>query len=215
MPVSTQHKKKSFAKLGNLYLNLFLYMYMKGANRSPVQAPLAKTCGSWFDKRLLDQRGGWQGTRLKKESQFFAQTKFLFNIYLFSLHSCVQFKYFLLADGWSGEQLWHQELANGCKKPEGEDSKTVSGALEKPPGSSGQKDRVEHWRGPHHLQSPVHSWEPVGRDCQTASWKVGWLSVMDWFGSNFPQWMIHLQHLIIVKLSLTNSWAHRTYCYYL
>lgn len=199
----------SFAKLANLYLNLYLYIYMKGANRSPVQAPLAKACGSRFDKRLLDQRGGWPGS--KKKLNFFAQTKFLFNISLFSLHSCVQFMYFLLADGWSGEQIWLQELANGCKTPEGEDSKTVSWALEKPPGSSGQKDRVEHRRGPHHLQSPVHSWEPVGWNCQTAPWKVGWLSVMDWFGSNFPQWMINLHHLVIVKFDC-NSWAHRAYC---
>lgn len=214
-------------KLANLYLNVYLYIYVKGANRSPVQAPLAKACRSRFDKRLLDQRGGWQGS--KNNLHFLLKLSFYNRIFsVFSLHSRVQFMYFLFIDGWSGKPIWLQKLANGCKTPEGEDSKTVSRALEKPPGSSGQKDRVEHRGGPHHLQSPVHSREPVGRDCQTAPWKVGWLSVMDWFGSNFPQWMINLHHLVIVKLSLTvtveligllvtisKSSQHSTWCYYL
>lgn len=37
---------------------------LKGADRIPVYAPLEKAPGSWFDKRLLVQRGRWKGGKI-------------------------------------------------------------------------------------------------------------------------------------------------------
>lgn len=86
LPVSTQQKQKSVelclsfpwtCKCKSLNANQCLHVelssswliktfpvVLKGADRIPVYAPLEKAPGSWFDKRLLVQRGRWKGGKI-------------------------------------------------------------------------------------------------------------------------------------------------------
>ena len=83
----------------------------------------------------------------------------------------------LLTDNGAGEQVRHQTLVFDRQAAKGTAGQTVSWALAQPPRPSGQKEQLDRWRRPHHLQSPQHSGKPVGRDCQASSWKVGWIAI--------------------------------------